>query len=112
MELPPAGLWRRCGARLVDCLLGALVWSVGAMWLLDPDRGRSRRAWLAQKATRAANETGRFMRATGRHLRNKSKGYYYETRSAAECAMSGLTGVSQSQQTPAQTQMREAPTSI
>ena len=34
MELPPAGLWRRCGARLVDCLLGALVWSLAAMWLV------------------------------------------------------------------------------
>src|SRR5207249_10584027 len=34
MGLAPAGLWRRCGARLVDCLLGALVWSLTAMWLV------------------------------------------------------------------------------
>lgn len=33
---------------------------------------------------RAVNETGTFMRATGRHLRNKSRGYYHETRRYAE----------------------------
>jgi hypothetical protein len=66
--------------------------AAGAMWLFDPERGRSRRSWIGQKATRALNETGDFMRATGRHLRNKTKGYYYETRSAAECAMENMTG--------------------
>ena len=33
MELEPAGLWRRLAARFLDCLLGALIWSLGAMWL-------------------------------------------------------------------------------
>ncbi len=34
MDLESAGLWRRFAARLVDCLLGALVWSLAAMWLV------------------------------------------------------------------------------
>src|SRR5439155_17215224 len=80
--------------------LGLLALGRGAMWLMDPARGRGRRAWLGQKATRRLNETGDFMRATGRHLANKSKGYYYETRSAAECAMSSITGESAEQPDP------------
>lgn len=34
MELESAGLWRRFAARLVDCFLGVLVWSLAAMWLV------------------------------------------------------------------------------
>jgi gas vesicle protein len=59
---------------------GALALGLGAMFLLDPARGRGRRAWIMQKANRALNETGDFMRATGRHLRNKAVGYAHETR--------------------------------
>jgi uncharacterized RDD family membrane protein YckC len=33
-DLEPAGLWRRLAARLVDLALGALVWSLGAAWLV------------------------------------------------------------------------------
>jgi len=61
----------------------ALAVGLGAMWLFDPARGRARRAWIGQKTTRCLNETGDFMRATGRHLRNKSKGYFHESKSAA-----------------------------
>jgi gas vesicle protein len=61
---------------------GALALGLGAMWLFDPGKGRARRAWIGQKATRVLNETGSFMRATGRHMANKSKGYYYEGRKA------------------------------
>ncbi|MEO6435808.1 MAG: hypothetical protein ABIP55_08605 [Tepidisphaeraceae bacterium] len=64
--------------------LAALAIGVGAMWLLDPSRGRGRRAWIGQKTSRALSETGQFMRATGRHLRNKTKGYYHNTRAVAE----------------------------
>jgi len=80
----------------------ALAIGVGAMWLFDPRLGRSRRAWLGQKATRLLNETGQFMRATGRHLANKSKGYYYDSaraaRQAAEGVSSSFAGGSQEQQ--------------
>jgi hypothetical protein len=62
--------------------LGALALGLGAMWLFDPSRGRGRRAWISQKATRLLNETGDFFNRTGRHLRNKAKGYYYETSGA------------------------------
>ena len=64
--------------------LGLIAASVAATWLFDAQRGRGRRAWLAQKATRYMNEIGRFMRATGRHLRNRAQGAYHEGRSAVE----------------------------
>jgi hypothetical protein len=69
----------------------ALLLGLGAMWLFDPDRGRGRRAWIGQKTNRLINETGRFMRATGRHLANKSKGYYYESRKAVGSAGEALS---------------------
>jgi hypothetical protein len=71
---------------------GALLIGIGAMWLFDPQRGRGRRAWIGQKTTRVLNETGRFMRATGRHLANKSKGYYRETSKLASSASSSMAG--------------------
>ncbi len=55
--------------------LAAVAAGMGAMWLFDPSRGRGRRAWIVQKGNRVVNETGYFMRATGRHLRNKATGY-------------------------------------
>jgi hypothetical protein len=70
---------------------GALLLGLGAMWLLDPDRGRGRRAWIGQKTNRLLNETGRFMRATGRHVANKSKGYAHRSRQAVGGAASSLT---------------------
>ena len=73
---------------------GALLLGLGAMWLLDPDRGRGRRAWIGQKTNRLLNETGRFMRATGRHLANKSKGYYHDSRKAVGSAASSLSDTS------------------
>ena len=34
MDLEPAGLWRRLAARFLDCMLGALIWSLAAVWLV------------------------------------------------------------------------------
>jgi uncharacterized RDD family membrane protein YckC len=34
MDLEPAGVGRRLAARLLDCLLGSLIWSLAAMWLV------------------------------------------------------------------------------
>jgi hypothetical protein len=42
--------------------------------------------------TRAIHEIGDFARATGRHLRNKSKGYYHQTKSAT-CNAAEAVGV-------------------
>jgi uncharacterized RDD family membrane protein YckC len=33
-ELQAAGLWRRFAARLVDCFVGLMAWSLAAMWLV------------------------------------------------------------------------------
>jgi len=77
--------------------LGLIALTAAATWLLDPQRGRGRRAWMAQKATRYVNETGEFMRATGRHLRNRAKGAYYEGRTAVEGAVEGMTGAAEQQ---------------
>ena len=70
---------------------GALLLGLGAMWIMDPDRGRGRRAWIGQKTNRLINETGKFMRATGRHLANKSKGYAHESRKAVRGAGRAVT---------------------
>jgi len=72
--------------------LGALALGAGAMWLFDAARGRGRRAWIGQKATHFMHEIGSFGRATGRHLRNKAKGYYYETSSAVRDRAQDLAG--------------------
>jgi len=69
-------------AGVTGAVLGALALGAGAMWLFDPAKGRARRAWLGQKANRVVHEVGDFSAATGRHLRNKAKGYYCETASA------------------------------
>lgn len=73
--------------------VAALAIGLGAMWLFDPDRGRGRRAWIGQKMNRCVNETGKFMRATGRHLRNKSRGYYHEGKHLAESHLAGRGSV-------------------
>jgi gas vesicle protein len=48
---------------------------VGLMWALDPDRGRSRRAQLGQRAQHIVSQTGKRFHRTGRHLRNRLQGY-------------------------------------
>lgn len=82
--------------------VSTLLIGAGAMWMFDPDRGRARRAWLGQKFTRAIHEIGDFARATGRHLRNKSKGYYHEGASAVSSAAESV-GLRSGDSTPAQT---------
>jgi gas vesicle protein len=91
--------------------LGLIALTAAATWLLDPQRGRGRRAWLAQKATRYMNETGQFMRATGRHLRNRAQGAYHEGRSAVE-NMTGAGGDSQQQPAQSADSTRSCPESI
>jgi gas vesicle protein len=58
--------------------VGALAVGCAAMYFLDPRQGRSRRAYVMQKAGKLVREAGQMARATGRHLANKSKGYYHE----------------------------------
>lgn len=46
----------------------------GLMYLLDPDRGRRRRALLRDKGTWAARKTGDCIKVTARDLRNRTQG--------------------------------------
>jgi len=77
------------GTTASGAALGALALGLGAMWLFDPSRGRGRRAWIGQKLTRCLNETGQFMNATGRHLRNRMRGYAHEAGSMLHLSGAG-----------------------
>jgi hypothetical protein len=46
----------------------------GLMYLLDPDRGRRRRALLRDKSVWAARKTGECLEVTARDFRNRSQG--------------------------------------
>lgn len=58
------------------CAIGA-----GLMFLMDPQRGRARRAWLADKLTSSVRRTGRSFYRTGQDLANRAYGTAVETRS-------------------------------
>ena len=68
----------RQGSFLAGLLMGA-----GVMYLLDPDRGRRRRALIRDKVIHGANELQE-LRATAagraRDLRNRARGAVHETR--------------------------------
>ena len=57
------------GAFAAGMVLGA-----GLMYLMDPDRGRRRRALARDKAIRTARRTGSALGATGRDLANRTSG--------------------------------------
>lgn len=64
-------------------VLGALV-GAGLMFLLDPDRGRRRRARLRDKLIHGAHEAedlGDAAASSARHFRNRARGVVAETRS-------------------------------
>lgn len=64
-------------------VLGALV-GAGLMFLLDPDRGRRRRARLRDKFIHGAHEAedlGDAAASSARHFRNRARGVVAETRS-------------------------------
>ncbi|MGH7213736.1 MAG: hypothetical protein ACREIT_03095 [Tepidisphaeraceae bacterium] len=62
--------------------VGALALGAGMMWLFDPDRGRSRRAWLGQKVPSVVRDVGHMARSAGVDLANRGKGLYYQTAGA------------------------------
>jgi hypothetical protein len=51
------------------CALGA-----GLMYVIDPHRGRARRAWLMDKTTSMVSRTGKSMYGRGKHLANRAYG--------------------------------------
>jgi osmotically-inducible protein OsmY len=60
--------------------LGTLVLGAGLMYMLDPQRGRGRRALAMDKARSIVNRTGRTFRQVGQDLRNRTRGYAHEAR--------------------------------
>ncbi|HJP95111.1 MAG TPA: BON domain-containing protein [Pyrinomonadaceae bacterium] len=53
----------------------------GLMYLLDPDRGKRRRALLRDKCVSAARKTGEAFECTAHDLRNRSRGIIAEIQS-------------------------------
>jgi osmotically-inducible protein OsmY len=53
----------------------------GMMYLLDPDRGKRRRAFLLNKCASSARRTGEIFEGTARDLRNRTQGIVAELRS-------------------------------
>jgi hypothetical protein len=62
-------------------LLGGVGIGVGLMYLLDPDRGRGRRAVVKDKALSAVNKTGDALGAKSRDLKNRAQGVMAEASS-------------------------------
>lgn len=60
--------------------LGCCALGVGAMYFLDPQRGRARRAWAQDKASSIVRQTGRFAYRTGQDMINRTTGLAAETR--------------------------------
>jgi len=63
--------------------LGALALGASAMFLMDPIRGRSRRARVSDKVRAAARDVRDAAGVTWRDLRNRAHGLAAETRSVA-----------------------------
>jgi uncharacterized membrane protein len=67
--------------RVPGQLLEGLVLGAGAMYLLDPDRGRRRRALLRDQGVHAWHKTEDGLGTVGRDLRNRSSGVAARLRS-------------------------------
>ena len=57
---------------------------IGAMYLLDPDRGAQRRAWIRDRAVRWQNQVVGAAGATGRDVAHRTRGLLARTRYALE----------------------------
>jgi hypothetical protein len=64
-------------------LLTGVGLGAALMYLLDPERGKRRRALARDKAVSLANQTGRAVARRSRDLGNRAKGVAAEIRSAA-----------------------------
>jgi hypothetical protein len=63
-------------------LVGGIGIGAALMYVLDPERGKRRRAMARDKAVAMANKTGRAFAKTSRDLNNRAKGVAAEFRSA------------------------------
>lgn len=62
-------------------LISGIGLGAGLMYLLDPNRGRRRRALLRDKAVHLSRRSGRALAIVARHLRNRARGLVAKTRS-------------------------------
>ncbi|HEX5387471.1 MAG TPA: BON domain-containing protein [Gemmatimonadales bacterium] len=62
-------------------LIAGAALGAAAMYMLDPERGRRRRSLFRDKAVRSFNKAGDAAGATGRDLRNRTRGLVAEARS-------------------------------
>ena len=65
---------------LLSFLAGTAI-GAGLMFLLDPDRGRGRRALARDRILSAGRHAGEDVGAKARHLRNRARGVVAEARS-------------------------------
>jgi osmotically-inducible protein OsmY/gas vesicle protein len=63
---------------------GTLVLGAGLMYLLDPQRGRARRAQIIDQASSIIGRTAHTFRQIGRDLGNRARGYAHEARATFE----------------------------
>ena len=61
--------------------VGCFALGCGLMYLMDPLRGRSRRAWLSDKVSSMVRRTGRSFYRTGQDMANRAYGTAYEAQS-------------------------------
>ena len=66
-------------AGIVWPALGGAALGAGLMYILDPDRGRSRRAYTRDKVVSAVNKTGKAIGSKSRDLKNRAHGIVTET---------------------------------
>lgn len=67
-------MWPTLGGIGLAAGLGA-----GLMYILDPDRGRSRRAFARDKVTSAVNKTGAAISRKSHDLKDRARGVIAET---------------------------------
>jgi hypothetical protein len=60
-------------------VLGGIGMGAGLMYILDPDRGRNRRAVARDKMMSAVNRTGKAIGSKTSNLMNRTKGVVAET---------------------------------
>lgn len=73
------------GAGGTAAFLGGIGIGAALMYMLDPDRGRRRRAMARDRAVSAANKAGRAFSSTSRDMNNRAKSMAAELRTALGC---------------------------
>lgn len=83
------------GGNTALALLAGIGLGAALMYLLDPERGRTRRALLRDKVVSLSNQTGDALGKTARDLRNRAQGVIAEAGSAINSQLGGSTSQGQ-----------------